>query len=211
MQVQVEDLYFSYPGKDVLTRIDLELDEMEIMCIVGPNGRGKSTLVKCIKRLHSPKSGKIYFDGRDAAELNRLEMARLIGYVPQSTNQLFSSTVFDTVMMGRKPHYSWRCSDEDIAVVADILKLMELDGFAMNEYRNLSGGQQQRILIARALAQEPQLLLLDEPTSALDISHQLEVMEIIHELVHKRKIAVFMVIHNLNLASRYADSIVIYF
>lgn len=207
MKIKVEELYFSYPGKDVLTGVNLDLDETEIMCIVGPNGSGKSTLVKCIEGLQPPKAGKVYFDGVDSSELSRLDIARLIGYVPQSSNQLFSSTVFDTVMMGRKPHYSWRCSDEDIDIVADVLQLMELDDLAMNEYNNLSGGQQQRVLIARALAQQPQLLLLDEPTSALDIAHQLEVMEIIHDLVHRRNIAVLMVIHDLNLASRYADSI----
>ena len=207
MNLQVEDLYFSYPGKDVLQGVSLHLGEQEIMCVVGPNGSGKSTLVKCIEGLQPPKSGKIYFDETDSSSLSRLEIARRIGYVPQSSNQLFSSTVFDTVMMGRKPHYSWRCGDEDIDIIVDILQLMELEDLAMNEYNNLSGGQQQRVLIARALAQEPQLLLLDEPTSALDISHQLEVMEVIHDLVHKRGIGVIMVIHDLNLASRYADCI----
>ncbi|MBI9109455.1 MAG: ABC transporter ATP-binding protein [Spirochaetales bacterium] len=208
MKVAVEELFYSYPGKDVLKGVTLGLVETEIICIVGPNGSGKSTLVKCVEGLQHPRSGRVLFDGVDAAKLSRVEIARLIGYVPQSSSQLFSASVFDTVMMGRKPHYSWRCSDEDVDIVSDILQMMELDDLAMDDYNNLSGGQQQRVLIARALAQEPQLLLLDEPTSALDISHQLEVMEIVHELVHSRKIGVMMVIHDLNLASRYADRIV---
>ena len=207
MRVKVEDLYFSYPGKDVLKGINLELQEQEIMCIVGPNGSGKSTLVKCIEGLQHPGAGRIYFNEWDASGLSRLDTARLIGYVPQCSNQLFSATVFDTVLMGRKPHYAWRSSDEDIDIVIDILRLMELDELAMNEYNNLSGGQQQRVLVARALAQQPRLLLLDEPTSALDIAHQLEVMEVIHALVHRHGIGVIMVIHDLNLASRYADRI----
>ncbi len=207
MKIRVEDLYFSYPGKDVLKGVSLELDEQKIMCIVGPNGSGKSTLVKCIEGLQMPQSGKIYFDQTDSSELSRQDIARLIGYVPQSSSQLFSASVFDTVMMGRKPHYSWRCSDDDIDIVADILQMMELDDLAMDEFNNLSGGQQQRVVIARALAQQPQLLLLDEPTSALDIAHQLEVMEIIHGLVQSRGLSVIMVVHDLNLASRYADSI----
>jgi len=208
MRVEVKELYFSYPGKDVLKGVDLELNETEIMCIVGPNGSGKSTLVKCIEGLQTPNAGGVFFDGVDSSGLSRQEIARMIGYVPQSSSQLFSASVFETVMMGRKPHYSWRCSDEDIDIVVDILELMELEELAMTEYNNLSGGQQQRVLIARALAQQPELLLLDEPTSALDIAHQLEVMEVLHGLVHSRGIAVMMVIHDLNLASRYADSIV---
>ncbi len=211
MKVVVEDLYYSYPGKDVLKGVNLSLKETEIMCVVGPNGSGKSTLVKCVEGLQMPRSGKILFNGEDASGFSRPEIARMIGYVPQSSGQLFSSSVFDTVLMGRKPYYSWRCSDEDIDIVADILQLMELDDLAMDNFNNLSGGQQQRVLIARALAQMPELLLLDEPTSALDIAHQLEVMEIIHDLVHDRKISVMMVIHDLNLASRYADNILMLF
>lgn len=208
MKVTVEDLYHSYPGKDVLKGVSLDLGQEEIMCIVGPNGSGKSTLVKCVEGLQTPHSGKILFDGRDASGFSRSEIARLIGYVPQSSSQLFSSSVFDTVLMGRKPYYSWRCSDKDIDIVADILQLMELDNLAMDNFNNLSGGQQQRVLIARALAQMPQLLLLDEPTSALDISFQLEVMEIISDLVRTRQIGVMMVIHDLNIAARYADNII---
>ncbi|MDC7127253.1 MAG: ABC transporter ATP-binding protein [Spirochaetales bacterium] len=208
MRVKVEDLYFSYPGKDVLKGINLDLKETDIVCVLGPNGSGKSTLVKCIEGLQPPQSGNIIFDGTNSSKLSRIEIARLIGYVPQSSSQLFSASVFDTVMMGRKPHYSWRCSDDDIDIVADVLEQMGLANLSMNEYNCLSGGQQQRVLIARALAQQPELLLLDEPTSALDIAHQLEVMEIIHNSVHKRGIGVLMVIHDLNLASRYADKII---
>ncbi|WP_320041495.1 ABC transporter ATP-binding protein [uncultured Desulfobacter sp.] len=207
MKIHVENLYFSYPGKDVLKGISFSLDEKQIQCIVGPNGTGKSTLVKCIDRLLIPQSGNIFFNGKEYATLNRQEIAKLIGYVPQSSGQLFSTTVFDTVLMGRKPHYFWRCSDEDIDIVAEILQLMGLDDLAMVEFNRLSGGQQQRVLIARALAQKPRLLLLDEPTSSLDISHQLEIMEIIYSLVCSQNIAVIMVVHDLNLAARYADTI----
>ncbi|MCG8551566.1 MAG: ABC transporter ATP-binding protein [Desulfobacterales bacterium] len=207
MNITVEDLYFSYPEKDVLKGVNLNLNETEIKCIVGPNGSGKSTLAKCIERLLIPHSGKIYFDNSDSESMSRQEIARLIGYVPQSSSQLFSATVFDTVLMGRKPHSSWRSSDEDIDIVIDVIQLLELEEVAMREYNNLSGGQQQRVLLARALAQQPRVLLLDEPTSALDISHQLEVMDIIHHLSRTQKLSVIMVVHDLNLASRYADSI----
>ncbi len=208
MNVVVENLHFSYPGKDVLQGIDLCLEETEIMCIVGPNGSGKSTLVKCIEDLLKPQQGRIILGGTDSGKLSSLDIARIIGYVPQSSKQIFSTTVFDTVLMGRKPHSSWRSSSEDVDVVIEILTTMNLAEIALQEFNHLSGGQQQRVLIARALAQKPKVLLLDEPTSALDIAHQLEVMEIIHNLVHKQRIAVLMVVHDLNLASRYADKIV---
>lgn len=207
MRVDVENLYFSYPGKEVLNGVSLHGEDWGILCILGPNGCGKSTLVKCIEGLLPPAAGTIALGGRDAAGLSRSEIAKLIGYVPQSSSLLFSSTVFDTVMMGRKPYYSWRCSDEDIDIVVEILQLMELDDLAMDQYGALSGGQQQRVLIARALAQRPRLLLLDEPTSALDIAHQLEVMELLRGLSRERELGIIMVVHDLNTAARYADRV----
>lgn len=208
MNLKVENLHFSYPAKPVLRGVDLELGETEIICIVGPNGSGKSTLVKCIEALLKPSEGRILLGGKESSRMSTLEVAKIIGYVPQSTKQVFSSTVFDTVMMGRKPHSTWRSSEADIEVVLDILVQMELGNIALRDFNHLSGGQQQRVLIARALAQDPKILLLDEPTSALDIAHQLEVMEIIHGLVHEKRMAALMVVHDLNLASRYADKIV---
>lgn len=208
MILKVENLHYSYSEKVVLQGVELEIGETEITCIVGPNGSGKSTLVKCIDALLVPKVGNIFLRGEDIRTMSTLDIARNIGYVPQSSRQIYSATVFDTVLMGRKPHSSWHSSDEDIDIVLDILLQMELGDIALRDFNHLSGGQQQRVLIARALAQEPEILLLDEPTSALDICHQLEVMEIIHNLVHKKRIAALMVVHDLNLASRYADKIV---
>ena len=207
MRLIVEDLQYSYPGKSVLNGVDLRLEETEIMCIVGPNGSGKSTLVKCIEGLLNPYKGEIYLNQTEVRSMSSREIARIIGYVPQTNRQLFSATVFDTIIMGRKPYSSWKTSEEDMDIVIDIISMMGLENIAMEEFNQLSGGQQQRVLIARALAQKPKILLLDEPTSALDIAHQLEVMEIIHELVHVQKIGVLMVVHDLNLASRYADKV----
>jgi iron complex transport system ATP-binding protein len=137
-----------------------------------------------------------------------MEIAKLIGYVPQSADHYFSSSVFDTVLMGRRPYSSWHSGEKDIEKVVDILTRMELADIALRDFNQLSGGQQQRVLIARALAQEPRALLLDEPTSSLDIAHQLEVMDLIHELAHRHRLSVLMIVHDLNLAARYADKIV---
>jgi len=209
MKVKVENLSFSYPKAEVLRDISFDMGEREFLCILGPNGSGKSTLVKCIEGLLRPDKGRILLDGSDRAAISRRETARLIGYVPQSGGNVFSDTVFDTVLMGRKPYYSWRCGDRDMDAVASVLQLLELDDLALTPFCSLSGGQQQRVLIARALAQEPRLLLLDEPTSALDIAHQLEVMEILAGLVRSGNLSVAMVVHDLNLASRYADRLLL--
>jgi iron complex transport system ATP-binding protein len=205
MRIDVEQVSFSYSNADVLHDVSLQIVEEEIVCVVGPNGSGKSTLVKCIESLLIPKSGTVLFDGNDYRTMGRMEIARLLGYVPQSNNYFFSTTVFDTVLMGRRPYSSWQSGEHDIETVIDILTRMELEDIALRDFNQLSGGQQQRVLIARALAQEPKALILDEPTSALDIAHQLEVMDIIHSLVHEQRISVLMIVHDLNLAARYAD------
>jgi iron complex transport system ATP-binding protein len=209
MILQVEHLCFSYGDKPVLRDIDLAFESAEITCIVGPNGSGKSTLVRCINALLKPQKGRVLLEGRNTVRMQPLAIARSIGYVPQSTNQFFSSTVFDTVMMGRRPHAAWGSGAQDIDIVLGVLLQLGLGDIAMHDYNQLSGGQQQRVLIARALAQEPKILLLDEPTSALDIAHQLEVMETIHALIQQKGMAAVMVVHDLNLAARYADRIVI--
>lgn len=207
MNLIVNNIKFSYPGKSVLKGVSFTLNETEIMCVVGPNGSGKSTLVKCIEGLLNYQEGTVKISNVNTKSMSQREIAKKIAYVPQSTRQLFSSTVFDTILMGRNPYYSWKKSETDIEIVLEVIMTMGLEDIVMEDFNQLSGGQQQRVLIARALAQQPQILLLDEPTSALDISHQLEVMEIINNLACSRKIQVIMVIHDLNLVARYANKI----
>ena len=208
MKIAVKNLSFAYPDKTVLNGINVEVGHAEIMCIVGPNGCGKSTLLKCIESILNPQKGTVMLNGIDIKTMQRREIAKRLGYVPQNTGQIFSSSVFDTVLLGRAPYSSWKSSDKDIDIVIDILTLMELDDIALSEFNHLSGGQRQRVMIARALAQEPEALVFDEATSALDIAHQLEVMDILSSLVETRAISVIMVVHDLNLASRYADQVV---
>jgi len=132
----------------------------------------------------------------------------MVGYVPQSTTEVFPYTVFDIVLMGRRPHIGWRVTGNDVKIVSRTLKFMGIEEFASRYFDELSGGEKQKIAMARALAQEPEVLLLDEPTSNLDIKHQLEVMNIVKKLVWERKISAVMAMHDLNLASRFSDSIV---
>lgn len=207
MKLHVENVWFKYHTNPVLKGIYFDLAPSELLCLVGPNGSGKSTLIRCIDAIIRPQMGSICIDETDTCTMRRQELARHMGYVPQGTQQIFSTTVFDTVLMGRRPHASWRSSEKDTDKVIEVLQLLGLEDLTMQDCNELSGGQQQRVMIARALAQEPDILLLDESTSALDIRHQLEVMETLVSLIRSKNIAAIMAIHDLNMASRYADRI----
>ena len=205
MKLKVKDVEFSYGSAPILKSICLELASSEMLGVVGPNGAGKSTLIRCIDRILKPQRGTILLDGQDIKKMHLMQLAKKIGYIPQSTAQVFPATVFDTVLMGRRPHIGWRSNEKDTEMVLEMLKKLNIEEFAMRDINELSGGQQQKVFIARALTQEPEILLLDEPTSNLDIRCQLEVMDIIKNIVTEKQISAIMAIHDLNLASRYAD------
>lgn len=208
MKLKINNVEFGYTNTPIIKNICMEIAPSEIIIICGPNGAGKTTLVRCINRILKPQKGSILLEGRKMEEMSMIEIARHMGYVPQSSSPVFPLTVFDMVLIGRRPHIGWRCSETDVERVVEILKLMKIEDLALYNFNELSSGQQQKVIIARALAQEPEVLLLDEPTSNLDIKHQLEVMDIIKNLVSKKGISVIMVVHDLNLASRYADKII---
>ena len=208
MKLKVNNIEFAYNSIPVLENISMELNRAEVLGIVGPNGTGKSTLIRCIDRILSPKRGSILLDDQNISKMSRMELAKKMGYVPQSVAGVFPASVIDTVLMGRRPHLGWKSSKEDLDCVLEVLELLGMMEFAMRDINEISGGQQQKVLIARALAQKADILLLDEPTSNLDIRHQLEVMEIMKNIVKDRGISAIMALHDLNLASRYADRII---
>ena len=208
MKLKVDGLEFSYASTSILKNVCLTLAPSEVLGIVGPNGAGKSTLLRCINRILKPTGGSILLDECEIKDMARIEIARHMGYVPQTTSNVFPATVFDTVLMGRRPHIGWRTSERDVEKVLEILKLLGIEEFALRNFNEISGGQQQKVVIARALAQEPHVLLLDEPTSNLDIRHQLEAMDIITKLVKEKEISAITAIHDLNLASRYVDKVI---
>ena len=206
-KVTIEGLKFSYGKTRILDGLDIAVADREILSLVGPNGCGKTTLIKCISGILRPQ-GRVLLGGREVESMSRRDVARYIGYVPQSTTSVLTTTVFDTVLMGRKPRMGWRVGDEDLDRVVEMMKLLSVEEFALRDFSQLSGGQKQRVLIARALAQEPEVLLLDEPTSNLDIRHQLEVMETVRSLVKRTGVSAILAIHDLNLAARYSDTLV---
>jgi iron complex transport system ATP-binding protein len=207
VNITIKNLTFSYNSHKILDDLNLVIENSEVLSLVGPNGSGKTTLIKCIDRILKPK-GSILLDGKEIESMSRQDVAKQIGYVPQSSSAPLATTVFDTVLMGRRPHIGWRVADYDLEKVAEVLERLHLEDLAMRDFSQLSGGQKQKVLIARALAQEPSILLLDEPTSNLDMLHQLEVMETVSQLVKEKKISAVMAIHDLNLASRYSDKLV---
>jgi len=207
VKISIKDLTFSYKSNKILDDLNISVDDSEIVSLVGPNGSGKTTLIKCIDRILKPR-GSILLEGREVQEMKQQEIARQIGYVPQSSATPLATTVFDTVLMGRRPHIGWRVSDFDLDKVSDTLERLNLQDLAMRDFGQLSGGQKQKVLIARALVQEPTVLLLDEPTSNLDMKHQLDVLETISSMVKEKGISAVMAIHDLNLAARFSDKLV---
>jgi iron complex transport system ATP-binding protein len=205
LKLAINKLSFSYGGIPVLKDVELEVKPGEMLGIVGPNGSGKSTLLKCINRILKTKQNTVLIEGEDVSKLNLKELSKMMGYVPQSSTSTFPFTVFDIVLMGRKPYIHWSLSERDNEIVAEILDFLGIGELAMRHYNELSGGEQQKVIIARALAQQPQILLLDEPTSSLDIKHQLEILCILKSLAKTKHCSVIVAMHDLNLASRFSD------
>jgi len=209
LKLSCNGVHFSYGSINALNDVSLRIGDGEIVSLVGPNGSGKSTLLKCFNKILKPKKGTILVEERNLNEFGLREIARLSGYVPQSANYLFPSTVFDAVLLGRRPYVDWSVSSRDKEVVSQMLASMGLESLVLRHFNELSGGEKQKVLIARALAQEPDILLLDEPTSNLDLRHQLEILDLITAIVREKGIHAIMAVHDLNLASRFSDKIII--
>lgn len=204
MILSVKDLAFDYPSRSVIKNIDFSIEKGDFLAVLGINGAGKSTLLKCINRVLKPHKGAVYIENDEAFKLSRRELAKRIGYVAQR-NENIRTTVFDAVLLGRKPYIQWEASKNDLEIVHDALEALELTEYALRYLNELSGGEQQKVVIARALAQKPELLLLDEPTSSLDLKNQLEVAKIIKKVVKEHQMAAVVTMHDLNLAIRFAD------
>ncbi|MDG6224088.1 MAG: ABC transporter ATP-binding protein [Candidatus Thermoplasmatota archaeon] len=207
--VTLDDVSFAYGKIQALSDITLSFRTGSLVGMIGPNGSGKTTLIRCVCRLVRPENGTVTINGRDLSSLNSLDLARMVGYVPQMQEKAFPVPIFEAVLAGRIPHLGWAPSDHDLAIVKNVLELMDLEDISQRNINTLSGGQMQRVQIARALAQEPLVLCLDEPTSNLDIKHQLGLMRMVRDLTRKRKMLALMAIHDLNLASQYCDRLVL--
>ena len=204
--LKVDDLRFRYTkgGKPVLNGVTLELNQGEVGILLGKNGSGKTTLFKNILGIEKPESGNVLFDGENLAKMKRRERARRIAYVPQHIH-FGDLSVLDSVLMGRVSYFGMQASREDYEVVEKILEDMELLDFAHRSAEALSGGEKQKIAIARAMAQEPKLMVFDEPTGNLDIANEQLIIREAKRLAQQKNIAILSSLHDLNQALYFGD------
>lgn len=208
--LQVEALSLGYNGHDVLSSISIGVRPGEMVGLIGPNGCGKSTLIRGISRVLTPRSGRVVIGNSDIAALSRSDLARMLAVVPQTPLLPANFTVYDVISMGRTP-YLGRFSEEskeDIAAICRALDETGTNAIAERRIGELSGGERQRVTIARALAQEPRIMLLDEPTAHLDINYQVQILDLVRRLCHQKQLAVLTALHDLNLAAQYCDRLV---
>ena len=193
---EVKGISFSYDDETIFSDISFSIDKGDVLCILGPNGTGKTTLIKCLNGLHDIDSGEILINGEDMKKLSFKQISKHIGYIPQSHVPSFPFTVFDVVLMGRAPYLNLTDSpkDEDKQIALDALKTLGIEELKDKEYTNLSGGERQLVFLARVLCQKPDILILDEPTSHLDFGNQIKLLEIIDNLA-KSGLSIIMSSH----------------
>lgn len=211
MELRADGIEFAYGKKRILKGVSFSAQGGQVLGIIGPNGSGKTTLLRCIRMAQTPQTGAVSLDGENISDWKRSSIAKYIGVVPQSAGISFPFTVLDVVLMGRIPHLGrfQKEGDEDFAIAREAMRMTSVDHLYARMISNLSGGEAQRVIIARALAQQPKILLLDEPTSSLDINHQFEIMKLIQALAKKSNMVVIIISHDLNLSLRYCDRLLL--
>ncbi len=209
--VVTKGISLRYDGRTVLDHVDLHLKKGEVITLLGPNGCGKTTLLKVINGLLRPDQGEVYVDGKDVSRMGQMELARFMGYVPQNQRQSFPFTALDIVLTGRMPHLSVfaQPGTADIEKARRALDMVGALHLASRPYTQISGGERQLVMIARALAQEPSFLLLDEPTSSLDFKNQVSVLKMISRISREENVTVIMTLHDPNHAMMFSDEVVL--
>lgn len=209
--VEVKNLSYSYEALQVLADLSFSVNHGEFFVVIGPNGSGKTTLMKLIAGLLRPGRQKVRIMGRDIRSYGRKSLARQIAFVPQLVPMDFPFTVADVVLFGRAPHLGTFGleSRSDRLLAKQAMAFTEIDHLARRRMDQLSGGERQRVFIARAICQEPEIMILDEPTAALDIAHQMRIMDLMEKMKKEKAITVLMVSHDVNLAAMYADTLLL--
>jgi len=207
--VTTKNIVYRYSGSAVLKKVNLTVSQGAFFVIAGPNGSGKTTLLKILAGIFRAPGGDVAILGTPVQNYGKREFARVVAYVPQAIGDSFPFTVIQTALMGRTPHLGLLGieSGPDYRIAMDALVFTGLDHLAHRKLDQLSGGERQRVHIARAICQEPEILLLDEPTASLDPAHQIRIMDLMDRLRESRGMTVVMVSHDLNIAAMYADSI----
>jgi iron complex transport system ATP-binding protein len=210
--VEADGIGFAYGDVAVLEDVGLRVAPGELVGVIGPNGSGKTTLVRLLSGVLRPRRGVVRLEGRPLASYARREVARRLAVVPQDPHVEFPFTALEVVLMGRAPHRSGLrfAGPHDLAVAREAMARLDVGGaLEARTLESLSGGERQRVLLARALAQEPSVLLLDEPTTHLDLRHQAGMHDVVRALCRERGVAVVSVLHDLNLAALYCDRLVL--
>jgi iron complex transport system ATP-binding protein len=210
LNLRLDNVSLGYNKQIVLHNISLEAKPREMLGIIGPNGSGKSTVIRGITRLIKPSSGHIFLDGKNVADMSHRDLAQLVAVVPQNPTLPELFTALEVVLMGRTPHLGLLRyeGEQDLAIVQKAMKATQTLAFAERRVGELSGGERQRLTIARALAQEPKIMLMDEPTANLDINYQIETLDLARQLCQEQGLIVVVTLHDLNLASQYCDRLV---
>jgi iron complex transport system ATP-binding protein len=206
--IKINDLNFSYSkDKKVLNDFATSFTKGRVTSILGRNGSGKSTLLKNINKILNPSGGSIFIDGNDVKNMSSKMIAKEVGFLSQRSEGI-DATVLDAVLTGRKPHITFNVSENDIEITKKIIKLMGLKSLACRKTTEISGGELQKVVIARALVQEPRILLLDEPVNHLDMVNQLEVLGLIRDITIDRGLTSVVVMHDINTAIRFSDELI---
>jgi len=204
MILRLDNVSFNYASRNILNGISFTLKNNEILALLGPNGVGKTTLLKCVNRILKARKGTIFIGEENLFNLGSRAIAQKIGYVAQR-NETSRLNVFDAVLLGRHPHMSFKVTEKDLMIASAIIDRLELNDLSLRYIDEISGGELQKVCIARALVQEPRILLLDEPISSLDLKNQIEILTLIKEIVAGHDVSVIMSVHDLNMAIHYAD------
>ncbi len=209
--LRAQNLSLGYPHKKVIEGFNASVEKGRLIGLVGPNGSGKTTLLRAFSGLIQPITGQVYLEERSLHTIPARQRAQAIGWVPQREGGAWPLSVREVVALGRAPHRGWLLplTEEDQRVIEQVIAFTDLKNLTDRSADELSGGEFQRVLIARALAQEPRVLLLDEPTTNLDIHYQIQVMDLVRELAAQRGITALIAIHDLSVAARYCDSLIL--
>ena len=209
--LSVQNVSIKYADRTIVKNVSLLLKPGKVLVMLGPNGSGKTTIIRGITGVIPLSEGTIKFDESDLKHVSEIERAKIIGVVPQATQLPDDFSVYETVALGRTPHLGFmgRLSDTDHTIVEQAIQETAIEELRDKNLKSLSGGEQQRVILARAIAQDAPVMILDEPTSHLDLNYQLGMLSMVRNLSREKNIAVLMVLHDLNLAARFADEIVI--
>lgn len=209
--LKIENLTFAYDKKLILDDVSINFETEQFTGIIGPNGSGKTTLAKLISKLLKVDIQTVYLNLNDINSIKIAELARTMAMVPQASQINYDLTVYEVVLMGRTPHLKrfQKESETDLEIVESVMKETDTWQFRDRMIHQLSGGERQRVIIARALAQEPKILILDEPVTYLDVHHQLQIMNLIKDLSKDRKMTIVMILHDLNYALTYCDQVIL--